>query len=220
MKYGEMIMPNNQILSHSDSMKHFHGIPKIESIIDAMSDLKHRIFPRPFERLSQIHDKPSLVGIEIGVCAGDHAISLIENLDIQKLYCIDPYDIYDDYTEGKQYYGKSQLNLRETEIIARERLSKFNQKIVWLKKTSDMAILDINEQVDFVYIDGNHAFDYVYRDIQNYFPIIKEGGVLGGHDFYNGFQSDHDGVVSAVTRFVCKRELTLKVELPDWWINL
>lgn len=213
-------MLEHKILSHHDSMKYFHNHLEIESLINVLSDLKHRIFPRPFERLSQIHDKPSLVGIEIGVCGGDHAISLMENLNIAKLYCIDPYDLYDDYEEGKKHYGKSQLNLKATEKFAKERLSNYKEKIVWIKKPSDIAISDIEEKVDFVYIDGNHSFDYVCRDIANYFPLIKDGGVLGGHDFYNGFQSEHDGVVSAVMQFVYEHNLGLKVELPDWWINL
>jgi hypothetical protein len=44
------------------------------------------------------------------------------------------------------------------------------------------------------------------------------GGIIGGHDFYNGFQRDHDGVVRAVTEFAVRNQLNLQVELPDWWV--
>ena len=78
-----------------------------------------------------------------------------------------------------------------------------------------------DEKIDFVYIDGNHQETYVLDDIINYIPKIKKGsGVIGGHDFYNGFQRDHDGVVNAVIKYVTKNDLELQVELPDWWIKL
>ena len=55
------------------------------------------------------------------------------------------------------------------------------------------------------------------EDINNYYPKLKRGGILGGHDYYNGFCNEHDGVVQAVTEFVIKNNLQLFVELPDWW---
>jgi hypothetical protein len=70
-----------------------------------------------------------------------------------------------------------------------------------------------------VYIDGNHQEKFVTEDIDNYWPLLSNGGVIGGHDYYNGFQREHDGVVKAVTSFVVKNGLQLRVELPDWWIE-
>ena len=60
------------------------------------------------------------------------------------------------------------------------------------------------------------------KDIINYISKIdkKKGGVIGGHDFYNGFQRDHDGVIKAVTKYALKNNLQLQVELPDWWFQL
>lgn len=37
--------------------------------------------------------------------------------------------------------------------------------------------------VDFVYIDGNHLYNYVKSDIQDYLPLIKSSGYIGGHDY-------------------------------------
>jgi len=207
-----------KILSANTSFKFLDkSLSEIE-IINLLSDLKHRVFPRPFERLYKDRDKNDLVGIEIGVAGGDHTLSLLETLKIKKIYCIDPYNIYEDYHEGKLHFGVDQAPIEETEIYAQKLLNKYKDNIVWLKKLSNDAVRDIQEQLDFVYIDGNHADNYVADDIQNYFPLLKKGGVIGGHDFYNGFQSEHDGVISAVTRFCGTNNLLLKVELPDWWI--
>lgn len=186
------------------------------NIVQQLSDLKHRIFPRPFERLAIKGEE--LTGCEIGVYKGNHSESLLKSSSIKKLYLIDPYDMYDSYVEGHAHYGVDQVPLSEAQKEAIDRLSEFCDKIVWLNLTSDVACKKITEQLDFVYIDGNHAYDFVKADIENYYPLLKSGGILGGHDFYNGYCGEHDGVVKAVSEFAVNNNLALKVELPDWWV--
>ena len=210
---------NELALLSSPKFKHFSRASNPDEIVDSLSDLKHRVFPRPFERLSRIYQQKNLIGVEIGVCGGEHALSLLENLSIKRLYLIDPYAMYEDYSEGKKHYGVDQLPLDQAEILARELLRQHQDRIVWIKKLSADAVKDISEQVDFVYIDGNHAESYVNEDIKNYFPLLKKGGVIGGHDFYNGFRREHDGVINAVVKFIANTKLQLQVELPDWWIE-
>jgi len=57
-------------------------------IIALLSEIKHRIFPRPFEKLAVKAKR--LIGVEIGVYKADHAKSLLNYLDIEKLFLIDP----------------------------------------------------------------------------------------------------------------------------------
>lgn len=38
-------------------------------------------------------------------------------------------------------------------------------------------------EVDFVFIDGDHAFRSVRRDVAAWWPKVKEGGVISGHDY-------------------------------------
>jgi hypothetical protein len=207
------------IISSITNLKFFSGQLTEDEIINIQSDFKHRIFPRPFERLSNLRDRGGLVGIEIGVAGGEHALSLLKNLNIKKLYLIDPYQLYEEYNEGKIHYGVDQLSLDQTEINCRNLLKDFEKNLVWIKKLSSDAISDLTENVDFVYIDGNHQEQYVVEDIDNYFSVLKPSGVIGGHDYYNGFQREHDGVVNAVTNFVERSGYQLRVEMPDWWIE-
>jgi hypothetical protein len=143
----------------------------------------------------------------------------LKTLEIAKLYLIDPYEMYESYTEGAKYYGIEQKSLRETENKARKLLEPYSEKLVWVKNFSSEAVIEINESVDFVYIDGNHQLEFVTEDIENYFPLVRQGGILGGHDFYNGFQKEHDGVVNSVILFATKNSLSLRSEMPDWWIE-
>jgi hypothetical protein len=62
-------------------------------------------------------------------------------------------------------------------------------------------------EVDFVYIDGDHGFDAVKADISAWWPKVKNGGILAGHD-YCGMQA---GVKSAVDEFQKSTQFQLNV---------
>ena len=47
---------------------------------------------------------------------------------------------------------------------------------------------------DLVYIDASHQYEHVKADINAWLPKVKPGGVIGGHDYANGWQ----GVIKAV----------------------
>ena len=211
-------MQNLKPLSSPDLMKFFDLGLTEELIVDILSDIKHRVFPRPFERLYKDRNKQGLVGIEIGVAGGEHSLSLFKTLDIKRLYCIDPYELYDGYEVGIREFGVDRASLSDSEINARNILTPYLDRIVWLKYLSDQAFQYINEPVDFVYIDGNHSEFWVNEDIKNYYPLVKSGGVIGGHDFFNGFAKHHSGLVKAITEFSVKNNLQLYLEVPDWWI--
>lgn len=209
-----------KVLSSAENYSYFDHQLSEEEIINIVSDLKHRVFPRPFERLSSLRTTKDLVGAEIGVAGGEHALSLLENLSIKKLYLIDPYDNYDTYTEGKRHYGADETSLDQFRIRAELLLSKFSNQIVWVRNKSSEAAELIQEQLDFVYIDGNHAEDFVREDIRSFMPKLNSRGVIGGHDFYNGFQREHDGVVNAVLGSTLLEGFQMRIELPDWWVEI
>ena len=214
-------LENNRlpVISSADNMKYLPMNLSEANIVDILSDLKHRVFPRPFERLAIPRDSKNLVGVEIGVAGGEHALSLLRTLDIQKLYLIDPYDLYADYSEGKSHYGIDQLPLSQTETKARQNLFEFKDKIQWIRKLSSDGVRDITEKLDFVYIDGNHDAKYVLQDIEYYLPLLKKFGIIGGHDYYNGYQTEHDDVVRIVTSYASEAKIQLRIELPDWWFQ-
>jgi hypothetical protein len=84
-----------------------------------------------------------------------------------------------------------------------------------LRKTSESAIREFEneEAVDFVYIDGNHSYDAVKQDIMLYYPLIKNNGLIGGHDYTPYTES----VMRAVNEFAEEAKLELHTVFPDWW---
>lgn len=188
-----------------------------QAIVELLGDLKHRIFPRPFERLAV--SGRGLVGVEIGVYKGEHAESLLNTLDIRTLYLVDPYELYQEYGEGRQHYGVDRDPLVQAKAEAMQRLTPHSGKIRWVRELAVEAAKLVPDDLDFVYVDGNHEEPFVRADIAAYYPKVRGGGVIGGHDYYNGFRREHDGVVRAVSQFAVHNDLTLQVELPDWWIQ-
>ena len=74
-----------KILSSNSSLNFFDRNLSEDEIINVLSDLKHRIFPRPFERLYKDRNANNLIGVEIGVAGGQHSLSLLQTLNIRKL---------------------------------------------------------------------------------------------------------------------------------------
>ncbi len=129
---------------------------------------------------------------EIGVFEGKHVLEIFNNLNVKKIYLIDPYTKYEDYKKDgsspKVYGAKTK---------AHELLKPFQEKIVWIEKYSDKVGEEINEHLDFLYIDGNHFSPYIDNDIKNYFPLVRKSGIIAGHDFGKGYPD----VEKAVRKF-------------------
>jgi hypothetical protein len=141
---------------------------------------------------------------EIGVYRGENAVSMMIELNLDKLYLIDPYEVFD---EPSSAMGKDS-DFPRNEKIARQVLSGFAERCVWVKKRStDVEI----EPVDFVYIDGSHEYDNVCDDLEYYFEVAQK--IIGGHDYFS-----KSGVKRAVDEFVSRNKLKLFTKKPDWWI--
>ena len=68
-----------------------------------------------------------------------------------------------------------------------------------------------NESLDFVFIDASHEYESVKEDIEAWFPKIKRGGYLAGHDY------DWPGVEKATNESVFVQPFTVS---ENCWIHL
>jgi len=55
-------------------------------------------------------------------------------------------------------------------------------------KTIRGSSLDVHSQfgdnsIDFLFIDGDHTYKGVRNDLRNWFPKVKSGGIIAGHDY-------------------------------------
>lgn len=166
-----------------------------------------RVIPRPFETIA-LSGRTGLVGAEVGVLSGWHSHSILKLANVKKLYLVDSYRAYWEYDQSK-------LDLAYAD--ARRRLRSFRQ-VQFVREESSKAA-ELLPMLDFVYLDAKHDVSSVNEDIKAWWPKIKPGGVLGGHDFENGWQEWLDGVVKAVSKFAVLNGLRLRVDHPDWWVE-
>ncbi len=67
---------------------------------------------------------------------------------------------------------------------------------------------------DFVYIDADHTYEASYSDITNWYPKIKPGKFLVGHDYITSF-----GVIDAVNKFTKDNKLeSIFLPYSNWII--
>jgi len=162
----------------------------------------------------QLGIRQNLIGLEVGTDKGTNARYMLQNLNIQKLYLIDPYfdqsDEFDD--DGERSYVKD-TKPREAYKIAHNVLKPFADKIEWFIGTTEQMIHKIpDNHLDFCYIDGCHKYESVKSDIELCLPKVRNGGVLGGHDFVQ----EHQGVLRAVLEKFDRNDLFCANR--DWWI--
>lgn len=148
-----------------------------------------------------------LEGCEIGTHKGINALQILKHLNIKKLVLIDSWENYGDYKE----YGSENLSLL---MLKSKKLLKNYLDRIEFKKAYSHHVANIfpSEQFDFIYIDSNHKYKYVKQDIEDYYPKIKKGGVLCGHDI------NFTGVFRAVLEFITKNKIKVFTGGQDWWV--
>lgn len=155
----------------------------------------------------ELIDKKDLVIVEVGCSDGANAKTMLDSLDVRKMYLIDAFISYDSHTSK---YGNLEKNYAKA-----KKLSKKYDNVILIKGTSADVVNKIPQDVDYVYIDANHSYEYVKQDIELYYPKVKKGGMLAGHDFNGQWIND---VCKAVFEFTRRNNLRLYGMDTDWWI--
>ena len=97
-----------------------------------------------------------------------------------------------------EIFNKNIAAAKIEDIISTKRMS-----------SEDASKLYENNSLDFIYIDANHLYDYVIKDLVVWFPKLKVGRAIAGHDYSWG------GVKRAVDEFFGKDKIKV---IGDSWI--
>lgn len=133
-------------------------------------------------------DKNS-IAVEIGTDEGNFSEKILNANENITLYCIDPYISYDDYKDaintktGDELFKKTYNKLK----------SKYGERVKFIRNfSSDKSTIENIPPIDFLYIDGNHSYKYVLEDLENYYPKVKNGGIIMGDDAVDLDESKRD----------------------------
>lgn len=161
------------------------------------------------ELLAELLNKRGLLdeALEVGVHRAEYAVAFLDIWRGRKFYAVDPWlnglpDYIDPVNNGDR---------NDDYAIAMAALGKHSERVEVMRLLSaDAAGCFADESLDFVYIDANHAEPFVRQDIELWYPKVKPGGVIAGHDIVNG---DMMGVRRAV-----KDEIFIKHGLDVYMI--
>lgn len=155
------------------------------------------------------HELDFKIGVEVGVERAVYSKVICKNNpQLERLYLVDPWTAYRGYREH----------------VSQEKLDGFFE--ITSNRTRDWPFVEIirefssiasarfdDESLDFVYLDGNHEFRQVVNDISDWYPKVKKGGIISGHDFIRRKNPDYlMGVVEAVTGF------TQAYHIAPWFV--
>lgn len=140
--------------------------------------------------------------VEVGTHRGHFAAQLLRNWG-GRLTCVDPWqDNMPDYVDPVAG-GDRQADF----LAAQQLLAEWSDRVTFLRLTSaEAAPRFADRSLDFVYVDGNHQERYVRQDLALWWPKIRPGGVLAGHDIVNAEWEDQ--ILPPV------RDLALAADLP------
>ena len=62
---------------------------------------------------------------------------------------------------------------------------KFSNIITIIAKSENVAQFISDLSLDFIFVDGGHDYESVKSDILNYWPKLKNGGIMAVHDYGN-----------------------------------
>lgn len=120
--------------------------------------------------------------LEIGTFYGSNILSVADTYGLHndsKLYCIDPWEDYEEYPE----YKNQQSNIYNSFIKNIEN-SGIKDKIVINRGYSNVEILKFKDDFfDIIYIDGNHEPEYVLEDAVLSFRKLKKDGIMIFDDY-------------------------------------
>lgn len=148
------------------------------------------------------------VGLEIGTDVGDTSEFLLKSNPNLKLFTIDPYV---DYTDWNGNFLRSSLVYEKYMT----RLSNYKDRHEHLRCSSDEAVDELKDKkFDFIFIDGIHTYEQVSIDCNNFYSMLKDGGIFSGHD-YNVIKVVRQAVDEFATR-VNKKVLTTYHDVWYW----
>jgi hypothetical protein len=120
------------------------------------------------------------IGVEVGTFKGEYSKEILQRWDGQ-LFMIDVWDeLGDEYADSSNHknfeggvYSECMKNIRG-----------FEDRAIMIRAKSHIASKFFGDNsLDFVYIDANHSYEFVKEDINLWYPKVKKGGWVMGHDY-------------------------------------
>lgn len=163
------------------------------------------------------------VGAEIGVFIGDLSKRLLRRSDLI-LNMVDSWtshEMEDRYAKSGDYHAKLSNDEQESYYQYTKNIVNFAGSRANILRSASLEAADkfSDGSLDFVFIDADHTYEGVKEDIAAWYPKLKSGGVLSGHDYENK-EYPCWGVEKAVKEFCESQALDVRLGHNfTWFVN-
>jgi predicted O-methyltransferase YrrM len=134
-----------------------------------------------YERMAHRFNNATFV--EIGTWKGQSIMYMAEkikelNKNI-KLYGIDTFKGNEEHAEHPDVVANKIYD------IYLENIEPLKDYITTIKGSShDVYTQFEDESIDFLFIDADHSYEAVKKDLKLWYPKVKKGGIISGHDYF------------------------------------
>jgi len=176
--------------------------------------IRHIDFEQPLIPKKALIDKNGLYRLlpqngviaEIGVGVGENAYSLLASGRPKKLFLIDCWE----YQDPKVYaddFNVAQVGQDERYYSVIQKFKDDNRVEVLKMYSKEAAKKFADNYFDWIYLDSNHGYEAAKEDLALWYPKVKNGGFIVGHDYivFPDF-----GVLRAVNEFITEHGLALE----------
>lgn len=170
----------------------YYSVALRSGTIDEIKDGRRRITPGvpTFKTRSELatilEDDGAQVGVELGVQKGIFAERILRDWHSCRLYAL-----VDLWATQENYVDKSNEKQTIQDDFKRQtmgRVAKYRDRTkieVCQNYTTVCAELyrSRGQMFDFIYVDARHDYKGVLQDLRVWWPLLKPGGILAGHDY-------------------------------------
>ncbi len=171
--------------------------------------------------IDNLRNRPHKIGAEVGVFRGYTTWRVLKALpDIEKYYCIDPWELYSDQARTLRNKSSEKSMLADgtawKDFV--KNVAPWRDKITVIRHMSEEALGHIpDEYLDFVFIDANHSYKYAKFDIPGWTRKVKRGGIVFGHDYEDPHKGARRDLEFGVGRAVRELITNFEVDTNTWY---
>lgn len=183
---------------------------------------------RMLERAAPIlHRLPRVaVMVEVGVSSGILAEHLLQQRDHLEWHGVDNWLGAGQQPRAYVRSGDAHAALTTDQAaelmgLAERRVRLFGDRAVIHHESSPAAAKRFWPwTIDLAFLDADHSFEGTSADVAGWWPVVKRGGWLGGHDWENPDPRFDFGVRRAVEEFVEREGVDVELDTGmTWWIR-
>ena len=157
------------------------------------------------------------LGAELGVQKGNNFRYLVENKDD---LCLHGVDIWSEKEVRWNGTSSDKLQFQPDSVISeylinlQEWAKDYEGRVFFHRHFTTYAHKFFNDgELDFIFVDAGHEYEDVKADIQAWYPKIKKGGYMIGHDV-------NQTQVRRAVREQFQDRWSQAKEQKIWWIQL